>query len=407
MKHTLLALTALAALTTMNPESAEAGTFNNDLQFIRKYTEVVLLSDAAIKAQVAVVPAWQGRVATSSANGFYGTSFGWINRDLIASKKIAPHFNPLGGEDRFWLGPEGGQFSIFFPPNAPFDLEHWQTPAAIDTEPFQVVRQSSDSVLCRTDLRLTNYSGTSFRVEVNREVRLLQAVDLLKSLGLPLPARVKPVAYESVNSVKNTGDKAWEKETGLLSMWILGMFNASPKATIVIPFEKGAETERGPIVNDTYFGKVPADRLVVKDGVMFFRADADYRSKIGLSPRRVKPLLGSYDAESRTLTLVHFTLPAGATEYVNSMWEIQKNPYGGDVLNSYNDGPSKPEGKRMGRFFELESSSPALALAPGASATHIHQTVHLQGSEKDLEAIATAAFGVGLEEIKAVFGAKK
>jgi hypothetical protein len=25
-----------------------------------------------------------------------------------------PHINVFGGEDRFWLGPEGGQFSIFF-----------------------------------------------------------------------------------------------------------------------------------------------------------------------------------------------------------------------------------------------------------------------------------------------------
>ncbi len=404
---TPLALAVLASALFMNTQATQAASFANDVQFLRKYTDVIVLSDAAVKAQVAVIPAWQGRVATSSANGGGGDSFGWINRELIATKKFVPHFNPFGGEDRFWLGPEGGQFSIFFPKDAKFDLEHWQTPLPIDTEPFEIVRQNASSVLCRRTMDLTNYSGTTFKLEVNREVRLLQAVDLLKSLGLPLPPSVKPVAFESVNTVKNVGDKAWQKDTGLLSIWILGMFNASPKATIVIPFEKGPESERGPIVNDTYFGKVPSDRLIVKDGVMFFRADADCRSKIGLSPRRVKSLLGSYDASNRTLTLAHFTLPEGATDYVNSMWEIQKNPFGGDVLNSYNDGPSKPEGKRMGNFYELESSSPALALGPGASATHIHQTVHLQGSEKDLNAIATAAFGVGLEEIKNVFSAKK
>ena len=31
--------------------------------------------------------------------------------------------NGFGGEDRFWLGPEGGQFSIFFKKDDPFDLE--------------------------------------------------------------------------------------------------------------------------------------------------------------------------------------------------------------------------------------------------------------------------------------------
>ena len=44
--------------------------------------------------------------------------------------------NPRG-EDRFWLGPEGGQFALFFKKGDPFDLDHWQTPAMMDTEPFE------------------------------------------------------------------------------------------------------------------------------------------------------------------------------------------------------------------------------------------------------------------------------
>ena len=69
----------------------------------------------------------------------------------------------------------------------------------------------------------------------------------------------------------------------------------------------------------------------------------------------------------------------------------------------YNDGPPQPGAKQLGKFYELESSSPALALKPGASATHRHETVHLQGAEKQLEAIARAALGVGLEDIKTAF----
>ena len=42
--------------------------------------------------------------------------------DIIASGKTQPHINVYGGEDRFWLGPEGGQFSIFFAKDAKFDL---------------------------------------------------------------------------------------------------------------------------------------------------------------------------------------------------------------------------------------------------------------------------------------------
>ena len=58
------------------------------------------------------------------------------------------------------------------------------------------------------------------------------------------------------------------------------------------------------------------------------------------------------------LTLVQYTRPAGATRYVNSMWAIQQNPYGGDVINSYNDGPPAPGAAPLGPFYELETSSP-------------------------------------------------
>ncbi len=380
-----------------------AATFSDDLAFLKKHTPVVVLADATGQAKVAVAPAWQGRIMTSTAGGGAGTSYGWVNRELIASGQLVPHINVFGGEDRFWLGPEGGQFSIFFAKGAKFELEHWFTPAALDTEPFEVVSQSSDRVAFRRAIELVNYSGFRLNLEATREVRLLRTADALAARQLALPAGVAAVAFESVNTIKNTGTAAWRKDTGLLSIWILGMFNASPSATVVVPFALGAESALGPIVNDTYFSKIPGDRLVAKDGVVYFRADANHRGKIGLSPRRARPLLGSYDADSHTLTLVTFTMPTGATDYVNSMWEIQKAPFAGDVVNSYNDGPPSPGAKQLGRFFELESSSPALALTPGASATHAHQTIHLQGDEAKLDPLARAALGVSLAQIKNAF----
>jgi hypothetical protein len=402
MKLPARRLAAFAPAVALSVTSS-AATFGDDLAFLRQHTTVVVLADQTTGAQVAVVPAWQGRIMTSTAGGTAGRSFGWVNRELIASRKLQPHINVFGGEDRFWLGPEGGQFSIFFAPGARFDLEHWFTPAAIDTEPFEVVSQSATRVVCRRALSLTNYSGTGFQLEVRREVRLLRAARALSAHQLALPNGVSAVAFESANTITNTGPNPWRKDTGLLSIWILGMFNASPAATVVIPFQAGPEADLGPVVNDTYFGKVPADRLVVKDGVVYFRADAAHRGKIGFSPRRAPSLLGSYDAASHTLTLVSFTRPAGASDYVNSMWEIQKAPFAGDVVNSYNDGPPAPGAAQLGRFFELESSSPALALAPAASARHVHQTIHLQGDEAKLDPLARAALGVSLAQIKGAF----
>jgi hypothetical protein len=229
---------------------------------------------------------------------------------------------------------------------------------------------------------------------------LLSDGDVERELGLAIETTVKSVAFETVNEIKNTGSNPWKKEAGLLSIWILGMFNASPETTVAIPFIKGDEMALGPIVNDTYFGKVPEERLVVKEGVMFFAADANYRSKIGVSPSRSKPVMGSYDAVNRVLTIVQFTLPVGVTDYVNSMWEIQEEPYGGDAVNSYNDGPPEPGAAQLGRFYELETSSPALALQPGQVGKHIHRTYHFQGSESDLDSIARKTLGVSIEEIK-------
>jgi hypothetical protein len=395
----LLTLIFVSTIILSHCKSATP-TFGDDLAFLKKYTKAFVLSDESGRKQVAVVPEYQGRVMTSTANGEAGISFGWVNRDLIASGEKQPHINVYGGEDRFWLGPEGGQYSIFFKKGDPFDLDHWYTPTWIDTEPYDVVSQSQDRATFSCTFQLTNYSGTQLDLEVMREVRLLSDFEVEEELGLAINPAIKTVAFETINKIKNTGSNPWKKKTGLLSIWILGMFNASPETTVVIPFIEGDEEALGPIVNDTYFGKVPEERLVVKKGVMFFAADAGYRSKIGVSPGRSRPVMGSYDAINRVLTVVQFTMPKGVTDYVNSMWEIQEEPYGGDAVNSYNDGPPEPGAAQLGKFYELETSSPALALQPGQTGKHIHRTYHFQGSESDLDNIARKALGVGIEDIK-------
>jgi hypothetical protein len=397
----LAAILSLAATVTVRPAPAGAAdrTFDDDLAFLRKHVEVVLLQDAT-GARVAVVPAWQGRVMTSAMSGASARGFGWINEELVASRKLRPHINAFGGEDRLWLGPEGGQFSIFFAKGAPFDLEHWQTPPLIDTEAWAVAAKDATKVAFRHRGRLANYSGTPLEVEIERTVRLVSRDEAAAQLGGPLPAGVRLVAFASDNTIANAGSAPWTKEKGSLSLWILGMFQPSPRTTVVVPFVPGAEKELGPVVNDAYFGKIPADRLVVGDGVLFFSGDGRYRSKIGVSPRRVRPVLGSYDAAQGVLTIVSFDRPEGASDYVNSMWEIQKEPFAGDVVNSYNDGPPAPGARPMGPFYELETSSPAAFLAPGARLTHVHRTIHLEGPEPDLDAVARRVLGAPLAKVR-------
>jgi hypothetical protein len=73
------------------------------------------------------------------------------------------------------------------------------------------------------------------------------------------------------------------------------------------------------------------------------------------------------------------------------------------VINAYNDGPPEPGAKPLGPFFELETSSPALALAPGASYEHQQTTFHFTGSRETLDPIARKCLGVGLEAIEKAF----
>lgn len=390
---------AVMLLTSGLPARADteghAATFGDDLDLLKKHTPLVVLSDTSGHAQVALAPAWQGRVMTSTDGGPKGVSFGWINRDLIQSGEVRKHINPYGGEDRLWLGPEGGQFSLFFSKGESFDLDHWQTPAVLDTEPFEVVQAGDDHALFRRSFQLHNYSGTAFDVRIEREVRLLPARAVWRHLGVKASAGVSVVGYESANRLTNAGRETWTSKTGVLSIWILGMYNASPHTTVVIPIRPGPTEKLGPKVNSDYFGAVPPERLVAGEKDIFFRGDGLFRSKIGITPSRATPILGSYDEQAGMLTIVQFSLPPGAKKYVNSQWKIQDDPFSGDVANSYSD-----DGK-LGAFYEMESSSPAVELAAGKTLEHIHRTMHLRGSAKDLDAIAKGVLGVGLDAIQA------
>jgi hypothetical protein len=180
------------------------------------------------------------------------------------------------------------------------------------------------------------------------------------------------------------------------------MFIPSPSVVVVIPVRPGDEKVSGPKVNDNYFGKISGDRLKVSGNNIFFRADGKSRGKIGIPPLRSTGIMGSYDSDNRILTLLICRLPEGKSDYVNSSWQIQENPYSGDALNSYNDGPLQ-DGSQMGPFYELETSSPAVELKPGASLSHVQFTLHLTGDLKVLDKVSRKILGVSLDEIIQAF----
>ncbi|MDO6737628.1 DUF6786 family protein [Wenyingzhuangia sp. 2_MG-2023] len=385
-------------------EQIEGATYGDDVAFMQDYIKIIELTDESKQSKVAISAALQGRVMTSSAFGNEGRSYGWINRDLFKSKDTLEHINVFGGEERFWLGPEGGQYSIFFKNGAEFTLDNWYTPKLIDLDHFDVKSVTSNKAIFTKKASLKNYSGFQFDLGIEREIAVLSRTEIQKELGLnTFSDELKTVAYKTTNTLTNLGKTNWKKETGLLSIWLLGMFNHSPNTIIMVPYVQGDDAELGKVVNDTYFGRVPSDRLVVKEGVIYFKGDGAYRSKIGLSPKRAKNIAGSYDSKNRILTLVKYNKPKNAIDYVNSMWEIQDEPFEGDVVNAYNDGEPELGAKPLGPFYELETSSPALALEPGESGTHVQLTCHIEGDVARLNPIIKQLFGTSVEDVKTIF----
>jgi hypothetical protein len=378
-----------------------ANSFGETVAFVSGYSKLLVLSDDRSGASIAVWPAKQGRVLTSSASGPDGPGFGWINRELIASGEVREHINAVGGEDRIWLGPEGGQFSIFFAPGVPFDLDHWYTPAPLDIAPFDIVAQSADFVSFRKAFQLKNYSGASFEVRINRTVRLLTSEQVWSHIGINPVSGVNLVGFESENELTNLAAKNWNIENGLLSIWILGQFQSTSKTTIILPIRTGPNEQLGVPVTSDYFGIVPANRLSVTEERVLFKADSNYRSKLGLSPSRAKGLLGSYDGVNHVLTVVQYSEPGEPQRYVNSTWKIQEEPYKGDVANCYNDGPPSPGKPQLGEFYELESSSPAAELGHNETVRHTQRTIHVVGADEQLEAISRDVLGVRLEDVRA------
>ena len=399
MKHysfLLLAAVLVGMAACNNNKTYDMGTYGYDLDyFAAKGVGVFELKSSDGLAKVLVVPAYQGRVMTSTTGGNEGMSYGWINYKAIDEGMVNPQFNPFGGEERFWIGPEGGPFSWYFKPGEEQVYANWKVPAFIDTESFEVESSSDSQVVFTKEQTLSNASGNEFKIGVRRTVTLLDKAGIEKLLGISIPGGVRPVSYCTENTLVNKGTSAWTKETGMPSVWLLGMYPPTPTTTVFIPYNKDFE---GRVVNDEYFGKVPSDRLIVKDGMIYFKIDGEYRAKIGLPAGSAKDICGSYDSKAGVLNILKYTVPEGDNDYVNGQWGPQEDPFSGDVINSYNDGPTET-GVVMGPFYEIETSSPGAALAPGASLTHTQYTFHLEGSREDLARIVKTVFGADLDEI--------
>ena len=160
-------------------------TFEEDVAFLSQHAPVKVLS-AASGGRIAVSGQYQARIMTSAV-GAGKASLGFINRQFIEAGRTGTAFDNYGGEDRFWLGPEGGQYGLYFPASKPFSFEFWQTPHALQEGAWQAREESPTSITYVHAFSVVNYEQRVFKVEVERKLSLLSAEQASKQLGVALP----------------------------------------------------------------------------------------------------------------------------------------------------------------------------------------------------------------------------
>ena len=367
------------------------GSFGYDLNFL-KQKDSGLVTLGSGDAQILVSPVYQGKIFTSTYNGDQGRSLGWINYEAFG--KNDPHMNAYGGESRYWLGPEGNKYSLFFKKDSTMEFKNWKTPTAFDSEPWKLKSKSANSATVTKQMMLTNYAGTTFNMLASREITMLDKKAIADKLDTDLNTKnLNIVGYSTENSLKNTGDIAWNEETGAPCIWILDMLKPSDSTVILVPF-KDADSEK--IATTDYFGEIDKDRIAYQNNVLYFKADGKSRGKLGMPPERTKAVAGSYDAKNGLLTIIFFDVDNNA-KYLNQEWNTTAPAYTGDAVNAYNDGPLE-DGSQMGPFYEIESVSPAAFLSPGESIDHKHTMIHINAPTEELNKIMQHTFGITTDE---------
>jgi len=391
MRHIIISAACLAGIFLCGCSSEpQKGDFAYDLNFLTKHdTCLAVLKSADGKAQIIVSPKYQAKVFTSTAAGLGGKSLGYLKYEVFEASVPDPHMNGYGGENRFWLGPEGGQYSIYFAKDSAQVYDNWHTPPPFDTEAWDVILADADRISLEKEMEVTNYKDVKLCVNVRRNILLLDRKAVDEALGVEIGKNLQTVAYKTENEIYNGNDFEWTAETGTVCIWMLDMFNPGERAVTYVPYNKG--DRYGKVVTSDYFGEIPPERLQVGDGLIRLKTDGKYRSKIGLNALRTTGLAGNYDPDAGRLTVIKFDVRKKAT-YLSQEWDVTKEPLAGDAFNAYNDGPLA-DGSIMGPFLELESVSPAAFLKPGEALRHTHTVIHITGSEKQLTPLAEKLFG--------------
>jgi len=347
---------------------------------------------------VVVVPSLAGRVLCTGSAGLVGPTDSYILEDQIRKGPIQTGpgviWNNVGGEERIWLGPEGGPHALFFSPGAAQRIENYWIPSALDLAPFQVtdVHRNGQYVTISAPASLNNYAGTHFDLEITRRIEILD--------DCPFSAGAYPefafTGFESRTWVRNTGTQAWTRDSGALSIWTIGQFPGRRQTVVLLPFQPGAEAELGPPISmDDYlrmfYPEHPPRREEIGrlgEHCFQFRANGDVMAKAELPTRRCLGRIASLDPDRLEMRIVQASVYPTLDYACSFVLPTTADPYSGGAMSSFSAARNLDEQS----YYELESLSPALFLGPGETFCHVSRTYHLRGDEQTIMEICRRHF---------------
>jgi hypothetical protein len=305
-----------------------------------------------------------------------------------------------GGEERYWLCPEGGQFGLMFRDQCEC-FAHYHVQEGINNKPYEVLEVSpqTKSLTMGSTMQLKNKLGTEFDVEVTRRITIMDSCPYSLGCG----DAINFVGFQSESSLTNIGAKSFSRETGALAHWHFGQFLPGDRVIVVIPYCSGDHTD--PPIRKDYFkdfcvgGAMPPNRYQILNNSVLFKANGRVRTKIGQNRSRATGLLGSYNLQTDEMILMDYDFYP-QLEYAASYWYEQPQPYHGDVISFSAEGPDRPGGS-PGRCYELESMSPAMFLSPGETFTWRTRTMHLIGPKRAMATICQRFLGPNTAQLEA------
>ncbi len=390
-QNNILLLAVLLILGVSCKKETKVDNYQNIFKQLNAKTSLIELIGNDGNARLMIAPELQGRIITTATNGINGPYNAWLDKKKLADD--SKWKEGIGGEDRIWIGPLGGQFSFYYQQIEPISDDNWLVPKTMNAEPFQLMSQNEKMVQLQKEMKLTNFVGTNFRIQVDRTLTLLNKTAIQENLNLDFSDQIKFVAFESQNTITNLDDSPHKKETGLVAVWSAGMIEGTDETTVIIPLK---ENSSEPIFK--YMGKLDENRLQIKEDVLFFKADGKYRSKIGIPPSMAPSIYGCYAKDKKRLSIVQYQQNTDEL-YFNSEVTIQENPYRGEVIPIYNNGPMDFSTPKEASFFELESTSPMRELLPNESIEHFHRVYHFEGEEEELNRISQQLLHTNLEKL--------